>query len=219
MLVGVCACGTIPLRSFGDGILRSQTDPEMSVRIDPAFEYLGPETFLLGETHEAERHHFVELDGDEVTALLVFQFERILDGVPGQYEFNIPPEEHLAGSNYRFASQPIRLGLHDYVHNTWAFNTRESAVQNPGKESDRTLRLLERRGYKIMDGLMMARYVRAVGQDQRKEIIIFYMEPLQRNGHDLSDFPDGGPALDSFNSLSDRVSARALDAFAVLPGE
>lgn len=191
----------------------------MRVRIAPGFEYLGPESFLLGETHEAERHHFVKRDVNEVTALLVFQFERILDGVPGQYEFNIPPEEHIAGSNYRFASQPVRLGAHDYVHNTWAFNTRESARNNPGRESDRTLRVLDEHGYRIDDGLIMARYVRAVGDDQRKEVIIFYMEPLQRSGHDISDFPDGGPAAESFDRLSSAVVARARDAFEVLPDE
>ena len=189
----------------------------MNVRIAPEFEYLGPETFLLGETHEAERHHFVKHDANEVTGLLVFQFERILDGVPGKYEFNVPPEEHIAGSNYRFSSQPVRLGSQDYVHNTWAFNTRQSAQENPGKESDRTLKMLEKHGYSINDGLIMARYVRAVGEDQRKEVIIFYMEPLDRNGHDFSDFPDGGPRTESFDRLSSAIVARARLAFEVIP--
>lgn len=189
----------------------------MSVRIAPDFEYLGPETFRLGETHEAERHHFVRQEGNSVTALLVFQFERILDGVPGKYEFNVPPEEYLGGSNYRFASEPVALGSHEYIHNTWAFNTRESARENPGKESDRTLRLLERRGYRIDDGLIMARYVRAVGEDQRKEVIIFYMEPLQRHGHDISEFPDGGPASERFDRLSAELVSRVGSAFEVLP--
>ncbi|MDH3439168.1 MAG: hypothetical protein OEM63_00340 [Gammaproteobacteria bacterium] len=213
------ACAPAPLRSFDNGLLVSRATPAMSVRIASDFEYLGPETFLLGETHEAERHHFVKRDANEVTGLLVFQFERILDGVPGKYEFNVPPEEHIAGSNYRFALQPVRLGSHDYVHNTWAFNTRESARENPGRESDRTLKLLDERGYKIDDGLIMARYVRAIGEDQRNEVIIFYMEPLDRNGHDIRDFPDGGPKTESFDRLSSAIVARARSAFEVLPTE
>ena len=218
-LLAVCACSPTALRSFDSGLLLSKADPAMKVRIDPAFEYLGPETFMLGDSHEAERHHFVRRDANDVAALLVFQFERILDGVPGQYEFDVPPEEHLAGSNYRFSAQPVRLGSDDYVHNTWAFSNRESAEQNPGKESDRTLRLLEEHGYQLADGLIMARYVRAVGEDQRKEVIIFYMEPLQRNGYDLSEFPDGGPKLESFDKLSETIVARAHDTFQVLPNE
>ena len=217
-LLVVCACGSTPIRSFNQGLLLSEADPAMKVRVAADFEYLGPESFLLNETHEAERHHFVKRDGNNVTALLVFQFERILDGVPGKYEFNIPPDEHVAGSNYRFAPKPVTLGSYEYVHNTWAFNARESALENPGKESDRTLRLLESHGYKLDDGLRMARFVRAVGDDQRKEVIIFYMEPLQRNGHDISEFPDGGPALESFDKLSSLIVARARAAFEVLPG-
>lgn len=218
-LLAVFACVATPLRSFSGGVLVSESAPEMSVRIAADFKYLGPDTFLLGQTHEAERHHFVRLDDDEVTALLVFQFERILDGIPGQYEFNIPPDEHIAGSNYRFAQQPVQLGLHDYVHNTWVFNTRESARNNPGRESDRTLELLDKRGYRLDDGLIMARYVRAVGEDARKEVIIFYMEPLRRNGHDISEFPDGGPAMESFDRLSSEIVARARSAFEVLPND
>ena len=217
-LLALLACAPTPMRSFSDGLLVSEAAPVMSVRIPSDFEYLGPDVFLLGENHEAERHHFIKREDDEITALLVFQFERILDGVPGQYEFNIPPEEHIAGSNYRFAQQPVRLGRHDYVHNTWAFNTRESARNNPGRESDRTLRMLDERGYKLDDGLIMARYVRAVGEDRRKEVIIFYMEPLQRNGHDISDFPDGGPATESFDRLSMGIVTRAQSAFEVLSG-
>lgn len=219
ILLATHVYGASSLRSFDDGRLLSLADPAMTVQIAAEFEYLGPETFLLGETHEAERHHFVILEGDEVTAMLVFQFERILDGVPGQYEFNIPPEEHIAGSNYRFALDPVRLGSHEYVHNTWAFNTRESARENPGKESDRTLQLLESHGYRIDDGLIMARYVRAVGDYERKELIVFYMEPLRQNGHDIGDFPDGDAPTERFDELSSAVVARSRDAFEILPVE
>ena len=218
-LLMLMACVSTPSRSFSDGLLESSASPVMSVRIASDFEYLGAEVFILAETHEAERHHFIKRDDDEVTALLVFQFERILDGVPGRYEFSIPPDEHIAGSNYRFARQPVRLGQHDYVHNTWAFNNRESARENPGRESDRTLRKLDEHGYRLDDGLIMARYVRAVGKDSRREVIIFYMEPLQRNGHHIQDFPDGGPANEIFDRLSSEVVTRAHRAFVVLPAK
>lgn len=59
----------------------------------------------------------------------------------------------------------------------------ESAREEPGKESDRTLRLLDSLGYRIDDELIMARYVRAVGPERRKEIIFFYMEPPSRTGN------------------------------------
>ena len=118
--------------------------------------------------------------------------------------------------NYRFSLKRVRLGADDYVHNTWAFNNRESAQNNPGRESDRTLKLLEEKGLSLEDGLIMSRYVRAVGDDARREIIIFYMEPLTRSGHGLDDFPDGGPVLESYDRLSSEVKARGESVFEVL---
>ncbi len=216
-LLAVYGCGPTPLRTFDNGLFVSRADPAMRVRVAPDLEYLGADEFVLGGTHAAERHHFLRRDGDEVTALLTFQFEQILPGVPGRYEFNIPSAEHLAGGNYRFAAEPVRLGSHDYVHNTWAFDTRASARENPGKESDRTLQLLDAHGYRIDDGLIMARFVRAVGPDQRKEVIMFYMEPLSRHGHDIDEFPDGGPATQVYDELSAEIVASARRAFEVIP--
>lgn len=217
--VALPACTPGAIRTFDDGVFVSREDPAMRVTIDPDFEYLGPDRFMLGETHSVERHHFVKREANNVTALIVFQFEGIVDGVPGKYEFNIPPEKFIAGSNYRFSAEPVRLGSHDYVHNTWAFDTRKSAREEPGKESDRMLQLLDKQGYIIDDGLIMARYVRAVGAEQSKEIIVFYMETLSSNGFDLSQFPDDGPVSTVYDRLSADVVARSRKAFQVLPDE
>lgn len=216
LAIVLTACAAEPRRSYSDGVFVSTGDPQMRIAIEPRFEYLGEETFLLGTTHEAQRHHWVTTQDGRVTALIVFQFERILDGVEGKYEFNVPPPKFLSGSNYRFAAEPVRLGGHDWVHNTWAFDTKASAREQPGRESDRTLRLLAANGYEIDAGLVMARYVRAVGEEQRKEIILFYMEPLRAHGHTIEQFPDGGPRSSAFERLSDDLAARAGRAFRVL---
>ncbi len=218
--LALAACDTEPGRTFSNGLFVSPMHPPMTVRIDDGFEYLGQDNFLLGEggTHGVERHHWVRSEQGEVTAMLVFQFEQILDGVEGQYRFDVPPEQYLAGSNYRFAPGPVRLGDHDYVHNTWAFDTRRSAMENPGKESARTLHLLAAKGLRIDDELIMSRFVRAVGEERRREVIFFYMEPLGRYGHALSEFPDRGPQSDDFDRISAAVDARAAAAFEVLSG-
>lgn len=104
------ACASGPGRYLYGNEFVSRADPAMRVRIDMDFEYLGPEDFMLGDSHEVQRHHFVRLDGNEVTAMVVLQFEGIVDGVPGEYEFNIPSGKYIAGGNYRFAPLPVRLG-------------------------------------------------------------------------------------------------------------
>jgi hypothetical protein len=66
---------------------------------------------------------------------------------------------------------------------------------------------------------MMSRYVRAVGDDRRKEIISFYVEPLAVNGHSLDEFPDGDPPTENLDRLSRKVTARGRSAFEVLSRE
>lgn len=216
--LAVTACTTPPLRSYDDGLFVSRADPAMRVRIDERFQYLGSDAFMLGTTHEVQRHHWVTTEDGRVTALLQMQFEGIVDGAEGKYEFNVPPPKLIAGSNYRFAPEPVRLGDHDYVHNTWAFDKVAGAQEAPGRESDRTLQLLAAAGYEIDSDLVMARWVRAVGPEQRKEIIFFYIEPLRRYGHDISAFPEGGPRSDEFDAITTTLVARARAAFEILPG-
>jgi hypothetical protein len=101
--------------------------------------------FVLKETADVERYHWVRVCDGQIEAMIVIQFEGLLDGVEGNYQFGIPDEEDIAGSNYRFSARRIRLGEHEYVHNTWAFDNRESAEDNPGAESDRTIRSSKRK--------------------------------------------------------------------------
>jgi len=212
---GMCAEDAV--RSFDDGVFVSEADPVMRVRIDPVFKYLGSDQFILKEVASVDRHHWVKATNGEVQALIVIQFEGYLDGIDGRYRFSLPAEENIAGSNYRFSPEAVHLGDHDYIHNTWAFDNRANAIENPGAESDRTLTFLAKHGYRIEDALIMSRAVRAVGDDSRKEIILFYMEPLASSGHDIADFPDGGPVSQEYDRFSAEVVARGQAVFEVLP--
>ena len=216
MFINVSGCVAEPTRSFSGGVFHSEFDPEIRVRIDPAFRYLGYDRFVLKEIADVERHHWVKSTDGVVDALVVFQFEGLLDGKGAPYEFNIPAGEGIAGSNYRFTPEPVRLGDQEYVHNTWAFDNRASAAENPGAESNRTLQFLARHDLRIDDGLIMSRYVRAVGDEQRKEIILFYMEPLSRSGHKIDEFQDGDPPTEKFDRLSANVVARGRAVIEVL---
>ncbi len=209
-----------PGRSYGNGVFVSEADPAMRVRIAPGFEYLGQDNFLLGDTgtHAVERHHWAKTKAGKVTAMITFQFERIRPGVAGRYEFGIPSDEHIAGRNYRFSPERVRLGNYDYVHNTWAHDVRTSAEENPGKEAAHTLALLDRHGYEIDDGQIMSRYVREVGADRRKEVILFYNEALALHGHTLDEFPDQPGQSDAYDMLSAKVVENGLEAFEVVAG-
>lgn len=200
-------------------IFRSASDPRMAVRIAPGYRYLGRLEFPLGETAWVDRHYWVETDADRVERLVVFQFEQLLPSAEGRYRFVIPEPANQGGSDYRYSPAPVELGGHEYVHNTWAFDLEASARSGPGKESDRTLRLFEQLGLRCEPELVMSRYVRAVGDDARKEVILFYMEPLSATGNSLAGLASEDPASGVYDRLSARVTERSREAFEVIDWE
>ena len=199
-----------PRRYVEGGIFLSEAKPVLVVQIENRFEYLGNDEFVLKEAASVDRHHWVDIEDGRVQALIVFQFEGLLEGVDGQYQFDIP--EELAGSNYRFSPQLVKFGDHEFVHNTWAFDNAASAKSDPEAESARTLEFLKSKGYEMDDELIMSRHVTAVGEDTRDELIVFYMEPLSAHGRSLHDFPDGGPPSAEFDAVSDLVRERGTQA-------
>ena len=197
-------------------IFSSSADPKFELTIPADYLYLGRLSFPLKGIAWVDRHVFAKLSGNTVERAIILQFEHMLDGHEGAYAFGVPPEGQRAGANYRFSPERIDLGSHAYVHNTWAFDQREGATQQPGSESDRTLRYLDGRGLEIDDALIMSRFVREVGEARRRELILFYLEPLAARGHSLADFPDGGPVSSRYDSLSTKVTDESLSIFRTL---
>lgn len=203
-------------RTFDDGVFRSRRDPAMTVRVDPMFEYVGADEFVLAQKAAVERHHWVQVEQGAVQAMIVFQFEGFLPGALGRYRFTIPKGDRISGSSYRYSPKPVPLGDHAYVHNTWAFDIDKSAAEKPEAETAHTLRRLQEKGLSLGGGLIMSRYARAVGAGQRKEVILFYIEPLSRSGHTIDEFPDLSKPSAAFDKLSAEVVERGRAAFEVL---
>ena len=207
-----------PSRTFDaeSRIFRSEAEPRIALRIVPGYRYLGRLEFPLGESALVDRHYWVDAEGGKIRRLIVFQFEGFLPGVEGQYRFSLPKPESQGGSNYRYSATGIRLGGREYIHNTWAFDHEASAREGPGKESDRTLRFFAKHGLEFDAELIMSRFAGIVGHDARRELILFYMEPLAASGYSLADFPDGGSTSTVYDELSGHVTARSFEAFRVI---
>ena len=209
---------TPPRRRFepGAGVFVSAATPSFSLLVPEGFVHLGRLGFPLKDIAWVDRHLFAELQDRRIIRMIVLQFEGLLEGAAGSYSFSVPSGEEVAGSNYRFSPEPVRLGKHRYIHNTWAFDQRESAHDNPGHESDRLLRYLEGRGLDFDDAWIMSRFVRAVGPDSRDEVILFYLVPLSERGHTLTEFPDGQAPSASYDQLSEAISRESLEIFGKL---
>lgn len=126
---------------------------------------------------------------------------------------NVELTDAAGGSNYRYSPRSVRLGSHDWVHNTWAFDNAASARENPEYESDMTIRFLAEQGIELPSEFIMSRFVRAVGKDARRELILSYLEPLAAHGRSLADFPDGGPPSEAYDRLSEEVTERSMAIF------
>lgn len=205
-------------RSVSDGIFVSKTTPPLRLRVNEDFKYLGNASFILKDIADVDRHHWVSADDSEVTAMVILQFEGLRDGIDGKYQFGIPEGTDIAGSNFRFSPTRLYLGDDQYVHNTWAYDNGESIRKNPGAEPTHTARLLAEHGYTMKDQLIMSRFVREIGAEQRDELIVFYIEPLSNHDMTLDEFPDGGPANEDFDRLSKEITQRSLNVIQVLDG-
>jgi len=219
VVVGLLASNTANCddrRYVSEGIFVSEFTPPIRIRIKEDFKYLGNSSFILKGIANVDRHHWVLVDDSEVKAVVMVQFEGLRDGIVGKYQFGIPQGAGIAGSNFRFSPQRLYLGKDSYVHNTWAYDNGEGMKSNPGAESTFTARLLKERGYTMQDHLIMSRFVREVGPKQRDELIVFYIEPLSNHDKALAQFPDGGPANEEFDRLSEEITRRSLNVIQVL---
>ena len=117
-----------------------------------------------------------------------------------------------------FSLEPVRLGAHDYIHNTWFFDAAAAVRTEPNKELAYTARLLGQRGYTLPGELRMSRYVRVVDATRKSELILFYMEPLASTGFTLADFVEGGAGALVFDRLSSEIAARSAAAFKIEHG-
>jgi pimeloyl-ACP methyl ester carboxylesterase len=207
-----------PARHFDPdrAVFTSAATPSFHLPLPEGFVYLGRLEFPLKGVAWVDRHLFAELDGRKILRTVVLQFEGFLEGATGVYSFGIPSGDAVAGSNYRFSPAPVALGSHDYVHNTWAFDQRASAEENPGLESDRLVRFLHGRGLEFDDAWIMSRFVRAVGPEARSEVILFYLVPLGERGHSLDEFPDEQPPSAGYDGLSETVTRESIEIFGKL---
>ena len=203
-------------RSIDGIVLTSTIDPALTFRPSKEFQFVGDFTMTLKDTALAERHHWVATnDNNQIQKLLIVQFERFLDDVEGEYSFSVPSSE-ISGSNYKFSPTPVSLGGIGFIHNTWALDHAANASERPAMEAAATLALLKEKGYLIDDELIMSRFVQSFGENNRHELIIFYFEPLSSGGKFLKEFPDGGPPSAAYDTYSDAVTTRSLDAFEIV---
>lgn len=175
-------------RVVKDNVLISKRLPEIELKVSDEFEYIGSfyfEIFANSEEYDedvrgkavaaGDRFVFANVDDKKVKKLFIIQLEGFLP----EFDFTY---------NYSFKSAEF-IGDNKYRHNTWFYNSKELAEQNPKGEGALTRKFLEEKGYQIADEYMMSRFVGLASKDRKNEIIIFYIEMMKEStGYTLDQY-------------------------------
>jgi hypothetical protein len=144
--------------------LTSSKLPQIRVRFDKRFKYVGTQTFVLYERARAEQHFFVDADaGRRVRAMYMLQFEGYLPGVDASYSYE--------------TKETVRLGGVDYIVNVESVPDVKAALgRQPESDSARAVAFLEGKGYHVPESVRFQRFVRLVDESKRSEFIMLYVE-------------------------------------------
>ena len=195
----------ISSRYVKDNTLISHELPKIEIKVDSEFKFVGKFDFeIIANSDEysenmqgkpvaaGERYVFASTDNNRsVNKLFIVQFEGFL------------PENDLI-YNYNFDKANF-IGENKYRHNTWFYDSKKQALENPLNEGAKTRAFLEEKGFLLEDQFMMSRYVGLASEDRKNEIIIFYHEMLKKTtGYSLEEYE---------NSLSDEETKSILNLF------
>jgi hypothetical protein len=149
----------------------------------------------------AERHYFVDAEHGRVLRMLVVQFEGFLASNEEIYRYRLPDPVVLGGETY----------------GTWVFcySLGEAVAEDPAAESADLLRVLSEHGLTLEDGQIMARFARIVGEDARREVLLFYHENALDLGYSLSELCENGVLRPEQAGVAAALKQRALASFAI----
>lgn len=205
-------------RFVKDNILTSKLLPELEIEIAKEFDYVGTFEFeiiansdeypedLQGKAVAAgDRYVFASADEDKkVRKLFILQFEGFL-----------PDNDFIY--NYNF-SQAETIGENKYRHNTWFYDSKKLAEENPNNEGARTRMFLENKGYQLEDQFMMSRFVGLASEDRKHEIILFYIEMLKNSTGLSLEAYENSINPEEADSIRNTFISRSRNSFKIIKG-
>ena len=192
--------------------------PEIEIEIAEDFGYLGQFDFeIIANSEEypedlqgkpvaaGERFVFVSADSiRNINKLFILQFEGFLPENDFKFNYNFDNAEFIGKNKYR--------------HNTWFYDSRKLAEENPNNEGARTRAFLKENGYRVADQYMMSRYVGLASEDRKHEIILYYIEMLEKTtGYTLEEY-ENSISEQKADSIRGALIERSRNSFKILKG-
>ena len=169
--------------------LVSKTLPEIEIEVSGEFDYIGTFPFeIIANSEEyppdlqgkpvaaGDRYVFVSADSVKVVnKLFIVQLEGFLPNNDFVYNYNFDNAESIGSNKYR--------------HNTWFYDSKKLAEENPANEGALTRTFLTEKGFSLENQFMMSRFVGLASEDRKHEILIYYIEMLHKTtGYTLEEY-------------------------------
>lgn len=189
-------------RTVKDGVLSSTEMPKVRIKFPKPFKYVGTQSFILYEVAQAEQHFFVDSDKDgHIKRLYWIQFEGYLPSNNHSYDYQ--------------SNQRVNLGGFEFIADAFAWNIKENLGRSDS-DGNRARTLLEGKGYKISDEVLIQRLVYMVDDAKRNELMIIYLEDLSMMGFTAADLSAGGKAAEQWPQISKALLDRASKGMEIL---
>ncbi|WP_160114535.1 hypothetical protein [Aquimarina sp. AU474] len=205
-------------RFVKDNILTSYKLPAIEITVATEFNYIGKFDFeIIASSDEyvediqgksiatGERYVFVSVDENRsISKLFVVQFEGFLSENDLIYNYDFSNADYIGNNKYRY--------------NTWFYDSKKSAIENPNGEGAKTRAFLEQKGYTLEDQFMMSRLVGLASKDRKNEIIIFYHEMLHKTtGYSLEKY-ENSISDEEATSIRNSFTERSRNSFKITKG-
>lgn len=188
-------------RKVAGKTLISNQLPEIKVKLNGNFKYVGKFGFTIRDIAKGERYVFVDARKNEIQRLFIAQFEAILPTSDEFYRYNFDKAQ--------------KFGVHKFRQNTFAYSNLEAEKENPNGEATLTAKFLKEKGYQLEDELMMSRFLTVPDEAKKHELILFYIENVSSSKHRLADFYKDDAATEIWKQISNGLTNRSFKAFKI----
>jgi hypothetical protein len=192
-----------PTRTVENNLLVSTAQPPIKLQIDRRMGYVGRLLINLFDLAEAEIYVFAEADEGRLKRWLTVHFEGYYDTNSYSYDYRMPGR--------------ATLGANEYLYDDRATDLREAQIR-PGSDWEAVTNLLKEKGFTFPNETIRTRYVRMLGEDRRREILVIYTEDLQPLGLTAGEISGDEGLLPEYAVVAKELHERAAAAFKILEG-
>ena len=157
-------------RTVTGRVLKSSSDPAVTLKIGETFQYVGGQTIDIFRVAGAEQHFFVDAGPDKaIRRFYWIQFEHYYPSNGHTYDYG--------GINQK----ALKFGPIDFLADTKIDPEYFTGGNQPGSDSEAAQKFLEGKGYKVAGRFVRTRMFYLTDSSKRKELMVIYGEAMQPN--------------------------------------